>query len=414
MKTQTIQEIKEQVIRIQEAFEGFVVSAHGEERYGSEQEYTPKSFKDGINAILTDIQGLVKAHERFVAVSTHSERSSILSNLENLNNYIVSQDYNNAITNLDGLKSIIRNYNARALPETQEVLEERIHQLSQLCSTLEENLVEIKKITEKSRQAREKIQSAEEKIETIDNTIAELQNKTAEAGNLYSQSQQNQQEIENLLTSAKSSEGVVKSFSQQIEKRQQQLDQQQASTTLYEEKLKEYTEEREKIIVEAKKLIEAARNAVGYKTAEGISAAIYERYIEEKAKKWGPGLWLFLAGLCLAGSIGIGVWLVLGKDTADLGLVLGRIAIMSAAISGAWFCATQYVKYKNILEDYGYKSVLAKSIVAFLELLTGEERERYLEIVLTEIHKDPLRKRHDVDEGIVQRIFRKKEEITDD
>ena len=397
MKTQTIKDIEKQVTEVQEALKGFVVSAQGEENYGSAQEYTPKSLKDGINAILTDIQGLMKAHKKFVAVSTHNERSNISANLSNFGTHIVNQNYNGAAVHLDELKTIIRGYNVRTSSETQEVLEERIHKLYQLCSTLEENLVEIENIKEKSELAKDKIQSSQEVLGTLDSLIQELQNKTAEIENLRVQSEQGHQSVEQTMTEAKSHAEIIEHFSQQVESRQQQIDKQQVITEEYQAKLKLYTAERAEKIKEAEGLISQARNALGYKTAEGISAAIYERYTEEKAKRWVPGAWLLWAGLCLVGSIGIGVWLVLGKDTADLGLVLGRIAIMSAAISGAWFCATQYVKYKNILEDYGYKSVLAKSIVAFLDLLTGEERERYLEIVLTEIHKDPLRKRHDYD-----------------
>ena len=62
----------------------------------------------------------------------------------------------------------------------------------------------------------------------------------------------------------------------------------------------------------------------------------------------------------------------------------------------AMFCSNQYVKQKNIIEDYAYKTVLAKSIIAFSEELRVKEPEKYAEYlstVLKEIHKDPLRKR---------------------
>ena len=65
-------------------------------------------------------------------------------------------------------------------------------------------------------------------------------------------------------------------------------------------------------------------------------------------------------------------------------------------ILAAIFCANQYVKQKNLAEDYAYKAVLTKSIVAFSdELRENDEKgySEYISTVLKEIHQDPLRKR---------------------
>ena len=68
-------------------------------------------------------------------------------------------------------------------------------------------------------------------------------------------------------------------------------------------------------------------------------------------------------------------------------------------IIAAIFCANQYVKQKNLIEDYAYKMVLAKSIVGFSEQLKKDPSEdkgeyiHYMKVALEEIHKDPLRKR---------------------
>ncbi|MDR0907449.1 MAG: hypothetical protein LBM63_02390 [Rikenellaceae bacterium] len=83
---------------------------------------------------------------------------------------------------------------------------------------------------------------------------------------------------------------------------------------------------------------------------------------------------------------------------------------------GALFCANQYTKQRNIAEDYAYKTVLSKSIVAFSEELREKDPERYAEYistVLREIHQDPLRRRgKDKDEvslkdsaGLVDKII---------
>ena len=86
------------------------------------------------------------------------------------------------------------------------------------------------------------------------------------------------------------------------------------------------------------------------------------------------------------------------QSDLTIGMSIARIAIMSVTISAVWFCAAQYVRYKNTLDDYGYKSMLAKSMIGFLDQFQKpEEREYYLQTVLREIHQDPLRKKHDVD-----------------
>ena len=97
-------------------------------------------------------------------------------------------------------------------------------------------------------------------------------------------------------------------------------------------------------------------------------------------------------------TIVIGILIVVGWwDNQNIGLsmAVSRIAIMLTPLSGALFCAAQYAKYRNIREDYGYKAVLSKSMIGFMEHLPEDVRRDYLKTVLTEIHKNPLRKKYD-------------------
>lgn len=86
--------------------------------------------------------------------------------------------------------------------------------------------------------------------------------------------------------------------------------------------------------------------------------------------------------------------------TDELHIIIGRIALIPLPIIAAIFCANQYVKQKNIIEDYAYKMVLAKSIVGFSEQLNKDPSEdkgeyiHYMKVALEEIYKDPLRKRN--------------------
>ena len=357
-----------------------------------------RSLKNGIEGVLTDLRGLVKAHNRFVQLSAYSERENICNHLKDIASSLNEQNYDNTTNFLEALKPIIRNYNIRGSSEVRETLEERVNQLTAQCSIAEENINTIEKIGEKAGQAEQKLQTAKEKIESLGSTLDELQSKSKQVTSLQEESQQNHQAIKEALTSAKSHEEVINSFVQRVEKREQQLDRQEQSTTSYQEKLTSFEQEHREKLKDAETLINQAKSALEYTTVEGISAAFNERYKEEKKKSSISLWWLVCAVIFVVAGIGIGIWLVLDNQPIGLGLAISRIAIMSIILSGAWFCAAQYVRYKNTLDDYGYKSVLAKSMIAFLDQFQKpEEREYYLQTILREIHQDPLRKKHDVD-----------------
>ncbi len=398
MKTQTIQQIEEQVNQAEQALGNFDLRQHKEETYGPEQEYTPQSLKGGITAVLVDIRGLVKAHNIFVQSSTYSERNNIYSYLSNIAASLNNKDYNDTTNYLEELKPIIHNYNVRGSSETQEILEERVNQLTTQCLIAEENINTTERIREKAEHAEQRLQTTEEKIVSLDGILEKLQNKSEQIEILQEKSQQNHQTIEESLTSAKSHTEIINSFVQRVEQRERQLDRQGHSTMSYQEQLTSFEQEHGEKLENAETLIKEARNALEYTTAAGISAAFNERYNEEKAKSKISLWWLVGATIFMGAGIGIGIWLVLDNQAIGLGLTMSRIAIMSVTFSGVWFCATQYVRHKNTLDDYGYKSVLAKSMIAFLDQFQQtEEREYYLQTILREIHQDPLRKKHDVD-----------------
>ena len=416
MNTQTIQEISDQIKQVEQALQNFAVGQHEGETYGSEGEYTPQSLKGGIKAILTDLRGLVKAHNRFVQCSNYNERNSINDSLVNLASLLTQEDYSGAAGYLDKLKPTIRNFSIRGSSETKNALEERANRLNDQCSLVEEQLNEIEKIATKAEEADDKFKSAEGELESLRTAYDELQSKHDQIANLQNLSQENHQTIESALTSAKNHENNINSFVQRVEKRESQLDKQEQTTTAYQEQLTVFEKEHKEKLQEAEKLIEKARNALGYQTASGISAAFVERYKEDQGRKaWG---WIVGSVLFVLGGIGIGVWWLFLGQVSSIVIAMSRIAVMSVTLSAAWFCAAQYTKYKNTMEDYGYKAVLAKSMTGFLDQLDGQERERYLEMVLLEIHKDPLRKRHDVHDGAAQGLvgllLRKKKKADDE
>ena len=416
MTTQTIQQIEHHMDLLKEALQSFVVAEHKGNLYGPEEEYTPQTLKAGIKAILTDIRGLVKVPSKFVRLSNLHERNGIVTILNDMNNMLDAESYNEVANKLDELKPIIRNYGVRGSSETKDILIDRINKLNAQSSIFEENLNAINRTKEKSEEAILKIEAAEEKIASLNNIIAEVTEKIQQTEDFRGQSEEDSQSIGEFLSSVKSHEEIVRSFSQQVEQRQTQLDSQQAMTNKYMENLKSYEKERGEKLKEAEGLIKQAREALGYKTAEGISAAFNERYTEEKRSGRYSWLWLAFATIFVGGGVGLIILLSQAGSESGYLAVVSRFATLPILFASAWFCASQYIRYRNTRDDYGYKSVLSKSMVAFLDQFTDKrEREYYLATILSQIHQDPLRKKHDVDTPITKALemFRRKESDKD-
>lgn len=150
-------------------------------------------------------------------------------------------------------------------------------------------------------------------------------------------------------------------------------------------------------------LINQAEKALNLKSAEGISAA-FSSYLTSSNEKKNLRNWMIGASLFILAALALTIWIVSGKwiEHPDaISSIIGRVVAVAISITGATFCAKQYVKQKNILEDYAYKSVLSKSIIAFTEEIKKRDSTKvadYLTQVLGEIHQDPLRQREKQEE----------------
>lgn len=279
--------------------------------------------------------------------------------------------------------------------ETQNILEERVNKINGICSAMEEHIEDAIKIRSETGNTLNSVKNHEKEL-------AVLLARSEDITNTLNQTQQNSKQIDEALASVRSQEEVIRTFSQEVASMQQKLAKQKVTIDEYEKQRLEYMEKRKEELEEASMLIQKARDVLQYKTAVGISAAFTERYNADKNNNnW---LWLIGAGIFLGINIVIGFYLVFWKEAQTI-IDLSRIAIMSSAFYGAWFCAGQYVKHKKIMEYYGYKAVLAKSMAGFSDQLDEEQKKHYLEIVLSEIHRDPMRKRHDVYDGPGQEIL---------
>ncbi len=405
MNIQSIAEIREHKDKIKASLRGFRTSSFND-RYGSEEEYTAQGIRAGIESILTDVTALTKAPENFVQKSTSEERRQIATCLENINSYIENENPYGLAAAIDEIKPILRNTGIRYTDERMDAFEEHINNLQKRASSLSQHISDFEKIKSNADELREAIADKHQKLteelgtlksknESLVELIDSTETERSKLSDLLSEDRVRSEEIEQLWATSRSHEEVIENFSKRVVDRESQLEKQEIDTEQYREELKGFSADHEKYLSDAKKLIESARHALEYKTAEGLSAAFTEQYNKAdntKSKKW----WLISAASSIIAAIGLGVWLTTG-GSLSLEIIIARFSLLTILIAAAWFCAGQYVKQRNIAEDYAYKAALAKSIVGFSEQLStksdkGAEYSYFIRSVLSEMHNDPLRK----------------------
>lgn len=414
METQSVVKIKNLRDQIKEKLTSFDTSQFSNSKFGNENEYNGKSIYLGLDAILIDVSYFVKSHNIFIQASTLDERNTIIDNLSNILSYIESPQ--SLFQFIDSLKVELRKYNLRNNTERWELFQEANRQLLEQRNEFKEALIfinEIKEeatnsntsVTEKLEAITKKFEELEEKIEEVDEVKTEIEENSEKLKGINTAlekinatAETNLELVKESLAEAKSNEKIIDSFAQKVQERDKRLGELQQITEENKQKLNDYDTERINILDEAKELIEKAKTALNYNTAQGIGESFQAQLTD--AKKWQfSGSWIVGASIFVVVAIGLGIWIL--ADAADeLHIIVGRIALIPLPIFGAIFCANQYVKQKNIIEDYAYKMVLAQSIVGFSEQLKKDPSEdkgeyvHYMKVALEEIHKDPLRKRN--------------------
>jgi len=398
MQTETIKQIKGYLNQVENSLKTFVTKEHEGEHFGPENEYTATSLKAEVKATLVDICALARASDEFVRLATRDERSQIANLLKELNNNLDQKNYSSVAINLDGLKFIVRQYNFRTSSESEEVLKDRINNIHSLREELEEKVEEIERIGVRAKKSEENIQSAESRYTTLDEVQGKLEEKSNQIDVLHQQAQNQNEQATQIAEAVKGHEGSVDTFLETVAEGQNQLANQAASTKEYVEALAEYENERKEKLEEAQALVNEAKSALEYTTAQGISAAYREKYIAARKGRYTLG-WLAgsVAFVVLALGVGLG-WVNIG-DTNSTGddmmlLIINRFTLVPLMVAGAWFCANQYVKNKNIAEDYSYKAVLAQSMVAFMDKLGDKNNPLFIRLLLNQVLQDPLRKTH--------------------
>lgn len=420
MKTNTIiaiEELREKILNSIVEYRAYYLQQGinmDDPMYGSEKEYSINSIIHTIQNLLGDVAYLVNAHNVFLSTYTYSEREKIKTQLNQVSQHLHNRNNHYVVSVLEELKTLMRIWNVRIDKRKLEGFNDELEHTRQLKASIENDMIDVKSIMEKVNAAHEEILMHKEQLESCLGDIRKQQEtlrimQTDEQAELSSIKEtlktvsNNEQIISKNLEKTNLAKRIFDDFLQKISERESQLQQQESETSKYNDALKNFASDYAVKLEEAKMLINEAKAALNYKNAEGLSAAFSEQLEETKSKKNTIG-WLAGAIIFLGITILIGFWIITGwwidttasTENQMLLNLIGRLSMIPFTITGSIFCANQYTKQKNLIEDYAYKTTIAKSMVAFSEELRNKDPERYAEYISTilkEIHQDPLRKR---------------------
>lgn len=327
-----------------------------------------------------------------------NQRNAINSQLANVQRYATNAGQ--IIPQFNALETTIHNSRLLELSTERLNFEEKVKEVNSLRTRYKRLLKDIKD----SEEIKESIENIKNKVEEDSENISALSEKADKLKSKYEQDETDIAEKSNSITEAEQEienrKKEILAFASNIEDNEVKLE------TIY-NKLKETIEqELSEKLLKAKSLIEEAENALELKQTEGIAKAYSSRLkkiSDSKNKRyWLIGASVFVIITLLFGFLLTGGQIKIWKfdlgfaNTENIGFIIGRIALTFIGISGAVFCANRFVMLRNLEEDYEYKVVLTKSILAFsnkIKEIDDTKVADYLTQVLNELHQDPLRSR---------------------
>ncbi|MDR5591897.1 hypothetical protein [Christiangramia sp. SM2212] len=248
---------------------------------------------------------------------------------------------------------------------------------------------EIKKLNNQSNKVFEELKEKNEtSIKTVDSTIQGLRR----IEEITESVKQHNQVVENAKKEVVAFKENVDSFKTDINN----------STAKTKAIIEDFENKREKVA----DLIEQSEKALKLKSSEGMSAALSAQYEEEgkieKRRQWLIGAIIFIALTLFGLSLLIFKLDFFGAnvDPDSPNAIIARIVFVGVTIAAASFAAKQYLNQKRLADNYGYKLVLAKSIVAFAEEIKKHDPEKaaeYMTNVLNELNKSPIEKENSGD-----------------
>ncbi|CAC9513878.1 hypothetical protein [uncultured Gammaproteobacteria bacterium] len=390
---QTITNIRDVKNKIKEGIKTINTADYAGQKFGNEQEYTYKGLLGGVDSLLTDVTTLIKAPVQFLKLSTHQERLYIFDALNNIQNYI-DTPYD-LYRFLDKLKQAIRPFNIRYTKERLIEFDNELSELTRQKQEFSKSLDDLKSMVENKGEVDEMLISLQEKNTELENDVNTGRKRLDALNDNLHNVEDSAEQISEIKNQSNNHKELIDNFVEKIVNREQELENQTVKTETFNKKLKKFTDERDELLKTAKNLIEEAKTALGYKKAEGISSA-FQTQLE---KRDDGKMWLWFASAFILIAIALTAWFISINQSTDLNTTLARISIISLPFAGAWFCAGQYTKLKNIAEDYAYKTMLAQSIIGFSEQLkdkgdnddNDEAYKTYIKKMLDEIHQHPLK-----------------------
>lgn len=416
MEIGTIKNIEVKIVEIREKIKNIDFSDHEGKVYGSESEYTYRTLIAEVENILTDLTTLVNNPEMFIRLSTYQERTNIQNELSRIYSSLEST---NLYLYVEGMKIILRNYNVRDFSEHRIEFEKEIDSIRRIKIDLENILRQSEKLEQNITTKASEISSLHDRIEKIwDNSkakfieishtlrktfheVSKQEKLNSDLSRISTEANSNLHDINTYKAQAEANKNLTETFAKSLQEKENKLAEVEKRTKINTENLEKYEEERKRFLAKAEELINSAEQALEYTTAQGLSAAFNSQYT--KANKWYNLLpWIFGAIACLGGAGSLGWYFMQSiNENNQWFIILGRILLLPIPITGAIFCANQYTKQKNIIEDYAYKQTIAKAIVGFSEQLKkngkDEDNSEYVDYIrnaLAEIHRDPLRSRN--------------------
>ncbi|WP_395762719.1 hypothetical protein ACH34F_12110 [Elizabethkingia anophelis] len=355
-----------------------------------EHNYNDRIINESYQQFL-EIKDLLRVNieSNFFEKISFSKRNQILSYLQNIKSQ--SSNVNQTILNIDTLYDYLISTGLQINLISERDFTKEFKNLTSLQNELEILVNEFRE-----RQT---------KLEDFDNNFNHVSTNKEQVDSITQEIEKEKDKIINYEKEAKDLSSQLETIKTNIISIEQEIDAKKLNVNTFSENIEDYKssieglEKKGKAIIEKDKvissLIEQAEKALNLKSAEGISAAFSSQYGKERNLGW----WIFGAAVFIILAIALTIWIIGGWHIANpnsLSSIIGRIVAVGISITGATFCAKQYTKQSNITEDYAYKAVLSKSIIAFTEEIKKRDDKKvaeYLEKVLNEIHQDPLRKR---------------------
>jgi len=326
---------------------------------------------------------------------THKTRNQIFSTLNALKAHLNQQ-----------VPTVIQQYISFA----DAVMAANCYQHSLEDLELSEVKRELLDLRRRYRKLVQDISSAESDKETIEEIKSTVLNAQTEIESVRAFSDNKHSEFLIIEEKIQRQYARIEEFEQDVENRKKEIVAFAESIAKNDELMDSIINNKSKIIdedlndkqIKIQNLIDSAEKALELKSAEGISAA-YSTGFNELSKATVNYGWILGAVVSLVISLGFGYLLAGGEigvfkyqNSDSLVGLVGRFSLVAVSISAAVFCANRHVRWKNLEEDYRYKTILSRSIVAFSNKIKEVDEDKvaeYLNMVLSELHQDPLRSR---------------------